>query len=1319
MKTSKHTLRRDLCRSIALMVVLIIGVGPAGLPHSAFGEDTSAWSQAPYTEKPKLVAQLGHTAPISSVAFSPDGRFVLTGSWDTTAILWDVTTGKRIKQFWGHYMEVNAISFSPDGQYVLTGARDGSSNVRLWEAATGTEVRKYEVRISEVKTVAFSPDGGFILAGGGSGRAVMMDTATGREVRQFIGHEGWIESAAFSRDGRYILTGGYDSVRLWDTGTGKEVRRFPGSRDPVNAVAFSHSGYLVLTGGRDKIARLWDRETGKELRRYEGHGDKINSVAFSPDGRFVLTGSSDKTARLWNMETGKEQRRYEGNSWEIKSVAFSPEGLFVLTGGADARLWDTLTGREVQRFQGEDISVPSAKFSDDGRLVLAVTADGSPLLWDLASGQEVRRREKRAGESTWKAVISPDGRSVATGGREDAPVLWDAETGEEKNTLMKRGAVLVLAFSPDSRLLLEGGHDKRVRLWDVKTGNKIRQFEGHSGIVTSGVFSPDGRFVLTGSSDGTACLWRTETGKELKRFAGHSHELTSVALSGEYVLTASVDGTARLWDVNTARVLRQFKGHLGPINSATFSPDHRFVITGGSDGTARLWDAQTGQEVFQLKGHARAVSSAVFSPNGRFVLTGSEDGSARLWDMVTGLEAQRFEGNEGIITSVDFSPDGRFVLTGSRDGNAQTWNVETGKPLPPSFRGEFRAGGGFVFSPDGRFRLVAGEFAREAELVDEEGKVVRSFKGHTSYIISKTFSPDSRLVLTCSADSTTRLWEVSTGREFASLISFLDGSWAVVAPDGRFDSNDLENIKGLHWVMPDDPMRPLPVEIFMRDYYEPKLLPRLLAGEEFRPVRPLAELNRFQPKVEIKDVRVEDGKAGTVAVTVEVEAASGTLERDGKKVPMKTGVYDLRLFRDGQLVTQMPSPAYEPSGIGTSWEEELRQWRGVHKIIDFETGKKTIIFRGMQLPRRAGLKEVEFSAYAFNEDRVKSATARTRITIPKGLPPRQGRAYVVAVGVNAYESSDWDLRYAAKDAQYFLDVVNPLLEKTRNYAEVVPVRLISDWTVGPSGQRKITINDATKTKFKTVLDLLAGRKVKPGLRSTIPNAERLIPVQPEDLVLIAFSSHGYADTAGVFYLFPYDIGSQAGRKVGPELLRRAISSDELSLWMQEIDAGEMVMIIDACHSAASVEGTGFKPGPMGARGLGQLAYDKGMRILASTRADDVAWESPLTKQGLLSYALVQNGLVEKQADFDPQDRKILFSEWLKYGVKRVPELYSEVRSGQVSGAEEKAAKLTAYRGGVEVDHDEIAEAQADVQQPSLFDFRRAVRYEPLITRFVE
>ena len=162
------------------------------------------------------------------------------------------------------------------------------------------------------------------------------------------------------------------------------------------------------------------------------------------------------------------------------------------------------------------------------------------------------------------------------------------------------------------------------------------------------------------------------------------------------------------------------------------------------------------------------------------------------------------------------------------------------------------------------------------------------------------------------------------------------------------------------------------------------------------------------------------------------------------------------------------------------------------------------------------------------------------------------------------------------------------------------------------------------------------------------------------------------------------------------MLAKFISSEELSVWLRGVDAGEMALVIDSCHSAASVEAGGFKPGPMGDRGLGQLAYDKGMRILAATQADDVALESERLGQGLLSYALVRDGLGKaRRADLDG-DGRVMLQEWLEYGEKRVPDLYEEVKSGKLRLAGRDTAADPAF----------LTQVVRNAQTPSLFDFHR-------------
>ncbi len=228
---------------------------------------------------------------------------------------------------------------------------------------------------------------------------------------------------------------------------------------------------------------------------------------------------------------------------------------------------------------------------------------------------------------------------------------------------------------------------------------------------------------------------------------------------------------------------------------------------------------------------------------------------------------------------------------------------------------------------------------------------------------------------------------------------------------------------------------------------------------------------------------------------------------------------------------------------------------------------------------------------------------------------------------------------------------------------MIGILLVSDHP-NVNGQQSVVIGGATKAAFHAVLDLLAGKAIDPALRKTIPNTELIQKARPEDLVLITFSCHGAADAGGGdFYVFPYDIGAHQGGGLAEDLKQHALSSRELSLWLRDVDAGAMAMIVDTCHSAASVDAGGFKPSPMGSWGLGQLAYDKGLQILTAGQADSVALESDKLQQGLLTYALVEDGLDAGQADVEPKDGTISLTKWLRYGMIRVSHLYEEVQKG--------------------------------------------------------
>jgi WD40 repeat protein len=1200
----------------------------------------------------------------------------------------------------GHTSSVLSGTFSADGKTFASVSGFFPSTISLWDVASGRELRAFKGH-TYTEAIAFSPNGKTLACGFIDGTINLWDGATGHILRTLNGHTSKILSVKFSPDGSLLASGGLDkTVKLWDVASGIELRTLRGHTDQVTSIAFSPDGKSLATSGafEDKTIKLWSVVTGQELMTLSSYPAGVWTVAFSPDGQTLLSAIGD-TVNLWNIATRQEIRTSFGHSDTEGVVAFSPDGKTRASGRGTVKIQDVVTGEILRTlFTGTSFLV----FSPDSK-TLATGTDTITRLWDVASGQQLKILPGY-GNSISLVVSSIDGKTLASEGEHNTINLWNLASGQPLMSLVGHTAkVRALAFSPDGKILASGSQDDTVKLWDVASGQELNTLKGHVAWVLGVNFSPDGKMLA--SESGYRAI-----------------ELFDV--NGKYVGVRNGTGTIKLWDVASGKEIISFEGKY----PAGFSPDSKMYASrsGAFDENLKLIDVATGQELSVLNSNASLISSMAFSPDGRTLATSGDnnDKSVKLWDITTGRGIKTLPGQTNGVVYMVFSPDGKTLISGSQDGSVKVWDVVSGKEL--SFFPTFDS------NAAREILAIAPDCYRSPFLLGVPGRMEIE---------------DDRI----------SLYAVKTGRLVASLVALDKTDWVVITPEGRFDTSRLENPQGLHWLAADAPFTPLSFEIFMRDYFEPRLLPRLLkctetgnCDQEFKPVRELSSLNRTQPLVKI--TKVASGTSPeTLEVSVEMDDVVSDYQKDAGGKQTSSGVFDLRLFRDGQLVGYSTSDEKLQTTFRTykDFDEELGVWRQANKI-DLVNGKKTFTFT-VKLPANqtttslgsatsfnsAGLlnKEVEFSAYAFNEDRVKSNTATSRWTLsdeaaksrtePQRVKPR---AYVIAVGVNANENPAFNLQFAANDARRFQEALSSRLTATNEYSEVVPVSLISDWE-DRSGQKVTTLRGATKANFKAVIDLLAGRQVSNELKRAIPNAAKLLKSTPDDLVMILFSSHGYADRNGAFYFIPYDTGPGACKIFTETVRQRSISSDELSLWLRDVDAGQMTLIVDACYSTAAIEGSGFKPGPMGSRGLGQLAYDKRMRILTATQADNVAMELTATadgraiKHGLLSYALLENGLDTGDADFKPLDKNIFMAEWLEFGVADVPKLFALIPkpAGGVLPLESQAAAVGRAKSARLVMQRELADtgacapinrsqpSRSQEQQPALFDFTRRGR----------
>jgi RNA polymerase sigma factor (sigma-70 family) len=290
----------------------------------------------------------GSGAPVTAVAFSPDGRGVAACAEDGSVYSWEAATGKIRYKLVGDDYIWRSVAFSRDSKLLaVAGSRtikkkivDGLVNVA--DAATGKLVMEIKEEDEGTTAVAISPDGKHLASAGGDGAIRLYALPRGERLFVSHGHKGAVNSVAFSPDGRWILTGGADrATNVWDVETGKQLRSIIGNAGDVTVVKFSPDGRWILTGGQDGSARLWDAASGKEVVRLQVHRKGVLSADFSPDGKLLATAGADGEVRIWEAATGKEVATVEVDKKEIRGVAFSPDGNALVTGGADGmvRLW--------------------------------------------------------------------------------------------------------------------------------------------------------------------------------------------------------------------------------------------------------------------------------------------------------------------------------------------------------------------------------------------------------------------------------------------------------------------------------------------------------------------------------------------------------------------------------------------------------------------------------------------------------------------------------------------------------------------------------------------------------------------------------------------------------------------------------------------------------------------------------------------------------------------------------------------------------------------------------------------------------------------
>jgi len=1065
------------------------------------------------------------------------------------------------------------------------------------------------------------------------------------------GHSSVVTGVAFDPQGSLVASVSYDNtLKLWYAQEGYllqtlDVREFwshvPQSNGPsgpiggLSTVAFMPDGVSILTADWSGVV-LWRPEGNRYFRQ---SGIREGGLCPDPQGRWIAVAANSIVAIL-DPNDLHLIRTLESDSGLVLAIAMSPDGSQLASGGVDDNItiWNPLTGKKLKVFRGHSDYVRALAFSKDGQTLISASDDKTIRLWNVVSG--MLRNTLLSDSGVQSVALSSDGRFIASAGENYQVALWNLATGSEVQAWRTAGGERFtsfpgngahkvlwfsggLAFSPDSQSLAVGGSGS-VEILDLRTMKLSSTLGGRADIIGA-KFSPTGQYLAVAKQRYMA-LW--DLGVGLPRTylwfdPAHAGSFASAQFSpdGRMLAGGTFSPLVRIWDLKTLQIVQRLTVG-GDVRALAYSPDGALLAAANVSGVAKIVNAASGDELHTLNLSLNSgIPRLVFHPDGKWLVSGSSRGDAiSVWDTATGRKIKdincqpspqlaahlrQVPGSSGPCGVMDLAVDritGSLAATGNF--GARLWTGPDWARVRGKLDGEVTTGGTAI-SPNGRL-WVGGTSVWDMA----QGQEVLNVGTHPN---SPSFSPDSKWLASAGLGEVA-LWDVEKREAAAFLLSPGQNSsgqnnWLVVSPDGLFDGAPAAWTdiiwrfgKGLGEVMP--------VEAFFSDFYYPGLLADIVAGKHPKAPRELSEVDRRQPVVKLS--LAEPATPGPVASRTVMLMVRVTPAPPDNKHPRSSGARDVRLFRNGSLVKIWHGQAVDKSGYE------------------------------IKVPIIAGTNS--FSAYAFNDSNVKSRDARLTVTGANTLD-RKGTAYILAVGINKYSNLDFDLRYAAQDAEAFSSELQQKQNQLGTFSHVEVIPLLDQ--------------DARKDNILAALHLLAGAKT--ALPQGAPDAlRRLETAQPEDAVFVYYAGHGVSANSH-FYLIPQDLGYMGKREeldneTLKSIMRHSISDEDLLQAFEGIDAGKLVMIIDACNSGQVLESEEKRRGPMNSKGLAQLAYEKGMYVLTASEGYQTALEDAKLGHGILTYALVEEGLKTAAADEEPGDGDVDVREWLEYAARRVPEI---------------------------------------------------------------
>ncbi len=852
-------------------------------------------------EKPEIFVQLGHTENVTSVAFTSDGAYLVSGSEDRTVKIWESATGKEIRTL-HHEGIVTAIALSPDNKKVLAG--DEKGNITIWETATGKLLGKLVIKgLGKIYSLSFSPNGRHAVATDFF-RLAYLDVAAKKEVfildkvqdRFSKGFAPYFNVAVFARDSRYLILG--ESIAdLYDRSKG------------INIV-------------------IYDIQRKKSVKNFKLSEDnmKIYSLAVSPDEKNYLVSSSVAQSEDIFQKTGK---------------------VFVV---------DAQSGVIIKEFSFPETFFKVA-YSPAGNYA-AIANYGEIIIYETTNWNVIRKIQK-----SLPIVFSPDGQSLICSNDSTWAYYgqWVRKTGLDLIDIKTSNKIIRYAADVDqiTEASFAAGEKEIwseswiLMHWDRQNGTLKKPLilkDAANRMITASAASNDGKYLIVSNDYGTY-IYHTYDGQMRQMWKESINTIRDVepdfTSDSKILLFSTYDKKVILWDIENNRQIRQLADWGSKeklfIRHTKISPDGRYAVIEfdeykqeGDKKIILVFDVTTGSEIIRNK-IKNSVFSLTISPDSRYILTGEtkyntpnpEEDIAVLYSITDGQILRRFIGHKDVISVLAFSHNGEFILTGSWDQQIILWETKTGKKI-------------------------------------------KTFSGHTGKITTLEFSSDNKNFVSASTDGTTRLWDIDTGKEIAQFISFTDGEWIVITPEGYFNASP-NGAKHLNVRVGNNVYS---IDNFYEKFFNPVYVASVLQGKKVEAVADIRKGILTPPDVKIISPEPNrEFSTDTITITVSARDTGG-------------GIDEIRLYHNGKAVG-----------------EDQRAVKIVSKGNEVIKNYTVTLVDGLN----------NFRAVGFSKDRTESNPYELIVKLT--APAKEVSLYVLAVGINKYKNPALNLNYAEPDAK--------------------------------------------------------------------------------------------------------------------------------------------------------------------------------------------------------------------------------------------------------------------------------------------------------------